>query len=205
MEPILKGGALVDFWRLTETAAIAPTQAETQVEVEQEIVDEDEAVDWSSLAAIVEEAKRDAYFREGAREGSMSNLIGKVCIYAEQDGDEQIVFVFDDGTFAKMYHSQDCCESVSIEDVNGNLEDLIGVPLEVFEERTQNAPSSYGSATWTFYCLRTIRGSIDIRWHGSSNGYYSETADVEVWIPEQPISAHQRLALLKAAQEGGAA
>ena len=85
MEPILKGGALVDFWRLTETAAIAPTQAETQVEVEQEIVDEDEAVDWSSLAAIVEEAKRDAYFREGAREGSMSNLIGKVCIYAEQE------------------------------------------------------------------------------------------------------------------------
>lgn len=205
MEPIMKGGALVDFWRLTETAAIVPTQEDALVKVELDTVEEDVGIDWSNLNAIVAEAKHDGYYREGARQGSMSDLIGKVCIYAEQDGDEQIVFVFDDGTFAKMYHSQDCCESVSIEDVNGDLEDLIGVPLEVFEERTQSAPSSYGSATWTFYCLRTIRGSIDIRWHGESNGYYSETADVEVWKPEQPISAHQRLALLRAAQEGGAA
>ncbi|ULO18987.1 hypothetical protein IV89_001978 [Sulfitobacter sp. CB2047] len=203
MDSIMQEVALVEFWHRTETAATVPTQEEIVVKVKAEVVDD--AIDWSSLAALGEKAKRDGYYyRNGARQASMSDLIGKVCIYVAQVDDEQIIFVSNDGTFAKMYHRQDCCESVSLGDVNGDLDDLIGVSLEVFEERTQDAPSTYGSATWTFYCLRTIRGLIDIRWHGSSNGYYSETADVDVWMPEKPIGAHQRIELLKAAHESGA-
>ena len=87
-----------------------------------------------------------------------------------------------DGRIAKFYHNQDCCETVSIEDVNGDWNDLVGTPILVAEKRTSNEfggaeSDNYDHHTWTFYTFRTIKGSVDVRWHGTSNGYYSESVD----------------------------
>lgn len=113
---------------------------------------------------------------------SMSELLGKTLAKVERKEllcDDLLVFTTADGAVYHMYHSQDCCESVGIEDINGNLNDLVGCPLLVAEVSTNSIdppskndkPESY---TWTFYKFATINGYVTIRWYGSSNGCYSE-------------------------------
>lgn len=87
----------------------------------------------------------------------------------------------------KMFHSGDCCESVTIDDINGDLDDLIGSPiLDAREESGEILPAkdkSDDSFTWTFYRISTIKGTVVIRWYGTSNGYYSENVDFKEVVP----------------------
>ena len=92
----------------------------------------------------------------------------------------ELRFVMEDGSEYLMLHEQDCCEDVRIESIDGDLSDLIGSPLLQSEEVVGETPADWeepewtDSYTWTFYKFATIKGSVTIRWYGSSNGYYSE-------------------------------
>jgi len=100
----------------------------------------------------------------------LPDLIGKVFDAVESD-DESVTFRGAESF--RLYHDQDCCESVGVEDVCGDLSDLIGVPILVAEERCDDKDTEDGDERWTFYTLRTIKGTVTIRFHGTSNGYYS--------------------------------
>lgn len=128
----------------------------------------------------------------------VSELLGKTLLSIEvDDKKESILFKCLDGSQYLMCHDQDCCESVTIEDINGDLQDLIKTPLlkveEVVstekteeqlakeakekEEQGDNYYDWTDSFTWTFYKFATIKGYVTIRWYGESNGYYSESVD----------------------------
>ena len=93
-----------------------------------------------------------------------------------EKGSEVVVITFRDGSTFRMWHSQDCCESVSIVDID-SVNNIEGAIWYGFEESTRSATGdecSDDSGTWTFYTLHTSAGYVWIRWLGESNGYYSE-------------------------------
>lgn len=110
----------------------------------------------------------------------INELIGKVLTKVEENDDAELDFYTTDGKHYRMGHIQDCCESVNLEEVIGDYNDLVGHPILTAEERTQEGQSDWGSQTWTFYELATIKGSVTLRWLGESNGYYSESVDFVV-------------------------
>lgn len=110
----------------------------------------------------------------------MEQLVGKT-IFAAESGHDKVTMYCDDGRIYTMMHHQDCCEVVVLDDVCGNLDDLVGSPLLVAEVVTnRDEDPDYESATWTFYKFATVKGYVTLRWHGSSNGYYSESVDLIV-------------------------
>lgn len=101
---------------------------------------------------------------------------------------EIVLFTTKCGRQFKMFHDQDCCESVSIDDVCGDVTDLIDAKISHFEERSEEGDGDeWGdTSTWTFYDMQTTKGSVNIKWLGTSNGYYSETVSfIEGKKPEE--------------------
>jgi hypothetical protein len=122
----------------------------------------------------------------------IEELIGKTLTEVAHDFKgypEAIVFVDSEGQRYRLYHSNDCCERVSVDDIIGDLSDLVGAPILMAEEATNSEthPEGFDTAnafvddsfTWTFYKLATVKGYVTIRWFGTSNGYYSERVEFE--------------------------
>ncbi len=114
----------------------------------------------------------------------IKELKGKTIIDIKTE-ETYIIFTCSDGSVYKMYHYQDCCEIVVIDDIWGDLKTLLNSPITYAEKSMShedikpNINIIDSSVTWTFYKLATINGWVDIRWFGTSNGYYSEEVDFE--------------------------
>lgn len=114
---------------------------------------------------------------------SIEYLVGKTIISITEEEFQgevsEVRFKTEGGTTLVMYHEQGCCEDVRLIDRNGDWEDLISSEILVAEERTESGEceEDWVSQTYTFYTIRTLKGSVDLRWLGESNGYYSESVD----------------------------
>lgn len=94
------------------------------------------------------------------------------------EGSGEMAITFEDGSALHMWHSQDCCESVSICDIDSSG-NLVGAAFYDLEETSQSGSSDYGVEEWTFYTIRTDKGYTWIRWYGESNGYYSTSVSTK--------------------------
>ena len=113
---------------------------------------------------------------------TFDELLGRT-LYRVSADEAELTLYLSDTNYVRFCHHQDCCESVYIEDICGDLNDLVGAPLVEAEEVSNYDDGPLGeyeeSYTWTFYRFRTRKGSVTVRWYGSSNGYYSESVSVE--------------------------
>ena len=99
---------------------------------------------------------------------------------------DEVTVMFTDGSCLKFYHRQDCCESVLLEDFDAIPEDLVNAKIISIEERISRSGEGIKplnvwdeSYTWSFYVIKTSSSTMVLRWYGESNGWYSETVDID--------------------------
>jgi len=109
-----------------------------------------------------------------------------------------------------MFHYQQCCESVYIAEIIGDLSDLINTPIidvqiltnenntidknviRELEDKerprlNKDAEIAIEDASWTFYKITTNKGDVVFRWCGVTDSCYSidvgfyEIVDNEVY------------------------
>lgn len=107
------------------------------------------------------------------------NVLVGVTLESVETLREQIIFHVNDGSAFTSLHLHDCCETVQIHHIEGDIASILNVPVLEAEETHSNDPALEGpyndSWTWTRQRIRTERGEVTFVWLGESNGYYGET------------------------------
>lgn len=110
----------------------------------------------------------------------LSHLVGQTFTKIEPKlSAGEIFFYIGDKKYC-MFHQQDCCENVNVEEVEGDYQNIVGTPLisaTVDVSDSTDGPGAYESSTRSVYVFSTQKGTVTIKWLGTSNGYYSETVN----------------------------
>lgn len=114
------------------------------------------------------------------KNADLTDLVGQTLVSVKRDQDlgvgDNIEFTTESGRSYVLCHFRDCCEEVYIEDITGDLQDLVGVPILMAEESTSEDVVQYEwqhRNEWTFYKFATVKGYVTIRWCGGIVPYYS--------------------------------
>ena len=105
---------------------------------------------------------------------NFSDLKGQKVLSIDEDyhhgRDDGFCLITDKGQYV-VIHSQECCEHVWIEDITGDLKDLIGEEILLAEE-VSSEDEKDEDLIWTFYKIQTMHGDVTIRWCANTNSYY---------------------------------
>jgi hypothetical protein len=110
---------------------------------------------------------------------NIASLVGETLTHIDCDGTSQIMLTTASGRQIMIYHEQDCCESVQIQDTEGNWHDLIGkVITDTDHDTTHTCGDCADSCTLSVLTFKVDDATVISRWIGESNGYYSEGVDL---------------------------
>lgn len=117
----------------------------------------------------------------------------------DKNNPDRLEIATQEGRSFLFYHSQDCCESVTIERIDGDLSDLIDSPIlsatETIEDKSHESIRAFfgwpedryiESITLTTFAFETANGKVFVNWVGESNGYYSESVSFVETTNGQP-------------------
>jgi hypothetical protein len=112
----------------------------------------------------------------------IESLVGETLTYIDIDDDEgKIMLTTESGRQFMIHHYQDCCEVVRMESTEGDWDALIGKVIEIATHEEEEGPERQYSdhVTETTLTFKVDGATIISRWIGESNGYYSESVDIE--------------------------
>ena len=146
------------------------TEQNTDVTIFEEMMNKT----FSEVAHFSSDERFTEYLNRFGNYKSQYSTMGKTFRYL--DSEDYLVFVEADLSAIHIFaHQRECCESVWLEDITGDLNDLIGKPLLmaelVMEDKDDYEKDLY--ELWSFYKFATLKGNVTLRWIGNSNGYYS--------------------------------
>lgn len=139
----------------------------------------------SLLGRLYEGTTRDAMVRNIIKDGENGefvqsqypNQIEAVAVHND------VLYLCTRQAIFAIRHEQDCCEDVWFVDGEEDISDMVGDYL--VKIRIDVSPQDRDSnridecSTWTFVTIQTLRNSYSFRWYGESNGYYSETVQLD--------------------------
>jgi hypothetical protein len=121
----------------------------------------------------------------------IEEFLGKTFTEVSAIGDNTSLYFKTETEVYEMFHEPDCCEDVYLDEYHGDFKDLVGKPILKAEESIKtmddyskeelkdNDMLDEESFTWTFYNIATIKGDVQLKWYGVSNGYYSESISIK--------------------------
>ncbi|MEK2647414.1 DUF7448 domain-containing protein [Bdellovibrio sp. BCCA] len=128
----------------------------------------------------------------------LSFLLGKTIIsHKLVDQKSNLLLVGDDGMHYWLGGFSSDGGHVHLEDINGNLDDLLNSPILRAEEKTVLVPEDqkthpgYTEDYYFYYEISTIKGSVHMRFYGEEGAYYSASAWFYYCIPQME-STHEK-------------